>query len=480
MSLPNIFIIVTDSARAFDSGSGDDRERPQFYDSLTDFTYCPYAYCSAPSSVMSGAALLASKDAYMISRNYDDFRFGSGIGTSNLEALRNLGYDTHGFFVARELREKLGPLTGITGMSMQEYLKFSDRMWSNKDLNQVIDDFLTKKKDASAPLFSLIWNNIRHDADISRNLYDLVDILKDHNYWEDSIIFFLSDHGYPTADKGITPEGLKRDKKTHDLWMTEDNIRIPFYFKTPFDEASVIKERVSTLDIFPTILSVLGQQPDLSGTNAVSITSLNNNRIEELRNRFIRVDSRFIGQSDRKTALIRGNIKLVKDYDNGLDTFFQLFSHVEEKEVRVSGVVKDEFIEEYNIRESHAFRFQYLQKIKKMDGCEISHVVLYSGDDEMRMEIRDFFSLKENQLYSKIHNIWKLFSTKTLIVNSKSVFLRILMLFLPCKSLRIPNAEEQVVLRWSIYRYIRAIRLTLPYARREPRYVWIRIREFIK
>ena len=34
--------------------------------------------------------------------------------------------------------------------------------------------------------------------------------------------YFTQDHGYPTKDKG-TPEGLK-DNKTHDLWLTEDNI----------------------------------------------------------------------------------------------------------------------------------------------------------------------------------------------------------------------------------------------------------------
>ena len=34
MSKPNLFIIITDSARAF-SGSGDDRKKPDFYDSLT-------------------------------------------------------------------------------------------------------------------------------------------------------------------------------------------------------------------------------------------------------------------------------------------------------------------------------------------------------------------------------------------------------------------------------------------------------------
>ena len=53
MSKPNLFIIITDSARAFNSGSGDDREKPDFYDSLTGegFKNIPSFYTSAPSSV---------------------------------------------------------------------------------------------------------------------------------------------------------------------------------------------------------------------------------------------------------------------------------------------------------------------------------------------------------------------------------------------------------------------------------------------
>ena len=75
---PDIFIIVTDSARAFFSNSNDDRERPDFYDSLVDFNYCKNAYASAPSSVMSRASMISSLDSYMTSRNYDDFQFDNG------------------------------------------------------------------------------------------------------------------------------------------------------------------------------------------------------------------------------------------------------------------------------------------------------------------------------------------------------------------------------------------------------------------
>ena len=480
MDLPNIFVIVTDSARAFDSGSGDDRERPHFYDSLTDFTFCPYAYCSAPSSVMSGAALLASTDAYMISRNYDDFRFGSGIGASNLEALRDLGYVTNGFFVARELREKLGPLTGISGMGQQKSLKYSDRMWSNASLNEVVDNFLILNKDIEVPQFNLIWNNIRNDTNINKNLYDLVDIIKKHDLWEDSLIFFLSDHGYPTADKGITPEGLKRDKKTHDLWMTEDNIRIPFYFKSSFDNHGLIPERVSTLDIFPTILSVLGQNSESFECKGISLSTLNRNRSKQLRNRFIRVDSRFIGQSDRKTALINKDIKMVKDYDNGSNTFYHIDKEYGEKEIHLPKASQEKFFNELTKREGEAFRFQYLQKIKRINSDRIEKIVLFSGDDELIRSLMDYFHIDRDQIQSELNGLSDLFNRGTLIMNHPSFLLRMLSNILPFAELMVPDADEQVVLKWTISRYVRAVILALPYAKREPKYIWIRIKELVR
>ena len=91
MSKPNLFIIITDSARAFNSGSGDDREKPDFYDSLTGegFKNIPSFYTSAPSSVMSGAAILTSLDSYITSKNYDDFRFNKDLNYNYFLSWKN-------------------------------------------------------------------------------------------------------------------------------------------------------------------------------------------------------------------------------------------------------------------------------------------------------------------------------------------------------------------------------------------------------
>ena len=199
---------------------------------------------------MSGASIISSVDAYMISRNYDNFRFNNTFKINNIENIKSLGYDCKGFFVARELREKLGKIVGIDYVNLPSNLKFSNRMWKNEDLNIYFDNYLESKSKINKPLFNIIWNNIRFDYNISKNLDDLKNILIKHGKWDNSIIFYLSDHGYPTKDKGITPEGLKRDNKTHDLWLTEDNIRIPFYFKTPYDNSYKINENVAATDIF--------------------------------------------------------------------------------------------------------------------------------------------------------------------------------------------------------------------------------------
>ena len=55
-----------------------------------------------------------------------------------------------------------------------------------------------------------------------------------NGYSHQNTIFILcSDHGYPDKSKGITPETLKKKNMTHDVFMTDDNIMIPFLISLP-------------------------------------------------------------------------------------------------------------------------------------------------------------------------------------------------------------------------------------------------------
>ena len=77
---PNIIWVVTDSARNFSTGGLDDRDRPDFFDTISDeFVNFENTVTSAPSSVMSGACMLTGMNSYYIGRNYDDFRYEEGV-----------------------------------------------------------------------------------------------------------------------------------------------------------------------------------------------------------------------------------------------------------------------------------------------------------------------------------------------------------------------------------------------------------------
>ena len=481
MPKPDIFIIVTDSARAFFSNSGDDREKPEFYNQLDNFVECKRAYCSAPSSVMSGASIISSVDAYMISRNYDNFRFNNTFKINNIENIKSLGYDCKGFFVARELREKLGKIVGIDYVNLPSNLKFSKRMWKNEDLNIYFDNYLESKSKINKPLFNIIWNNIRFDYNISKNLDDLKNILIKHGKWDNSIIFYLSDHGYPTKDKGITPEGLKRDNKTHDLWLTEDNIRIPFYFKTPYDNSYKINENVAATDIFPTIYDVLGLNFENKYSSSVSLTSKNKNRSLQLSNRSIRVDSRFIGQTQRKTAIINGYHKLVFDHDKSNYNFYELSDDYNfEQEISTKKNIQQSLLESYSKKEIKALDFQY--------DCQFAKTILkdknvfYGDYDKYLLKYLSNNGVKNIEKANGFIKPLLILKSNSIFINlsfKKNFFSKIISIFLG-KNLHINLVSNQEVLKWNLKRFYLAFKTSIPFLISEPSYLLVRIKEIIK
>lgn len=483
ISYPDIFIIVTDSARAYNSNSDDDREKPTYYDSLENFVYCTNAYTSAPSSVMSGAAMISSLDSYMVSRNYDNFRFNNSFDINNIDTITQFGYKTQGFFVARELREKIGKLVGLDNKNKLSSQNFYDRMWCNSDLNGVVDKYLNDNSKSEKPLFNLIWNNIRHDYKISDHLKDLENIIKKYNRWDDSIIFILSDHGYPAKDKGITPEGLKRDNKTHDLWMTEDNVRIPFYFKTPKDKSFKISKNVSTIDIFPTIFDLIGKKPKLKFSNGVSLSSNNNKRDEQLSGRFLRVDSRFIGQPMRKTAILYQNNKLVKNHDDNLISLFKL----DKNDITFEEEINDKKLltkmtKAYIRNEQNALRFQYSTQLNLAKNRYRRFVL--GNFDKSLIEYLKFEKINYigfNRL-SGFEKFKLLFNRNACFINvpryNKTTlrFIRIV----SKKFIYVNLVSDQEVIKWGFKRLYLAIKNTLPFVINEPKYLYVRIKEFVK
>jgi hypothetical protein len=412
---PNIIWVVTDSARNFSTGGLDDRDRPKFFDEIAgDFVNFENTVTSAPSSVMSGSCMLTGMNSYYIGRNYDDFRYEEGAFPNLASILRKDGYETQGIFVAREMREKIAPFIGhVEKKHWPKKLSHSQRMWTNEDANKILDNFLSRREE-NKPLFLMLWNNIRHDYNISTNLENLVTTLKDKNYYDNSIIIFCADHGYPHPRRGFTPEYLKREGLTHDLMLGDDNILIPLLIKTPDSVPRNVKEQVGTIDLFPTIIDYLEIQSyegmNSYPQNGVSLRALikNNENSEFFNKRSIRCDCRFFGQSQRKTAIRQGQYKYVYSHDDNLEEFYDVIYDPSEDESLLSMEKYQDKINElraiFKKEESLANDFQekYITKkfVKTLSAYKLSKNLIIFSLQESQINDRIISALNDTEEFS--------------------------------------------------------------------------------
>ena len=377
LSRPNIIWIVTDSARNFSTGGLDDRDRPDFFDTISDeFVNFENTVTSAPSSVMSGGCMLTGMNSYYIGRNYDDFRYEEGAFPNLATILRHHDYENQGIFVAREMREKIAPFMGHVGKeAWPKDVGHSQRMWKNETANDVLENYLAKRV-AEKPLFLMLWNNIRHDLNISNNLDTLVKSLKKHGYYDNSVIIFCADHGYPHPRRGFTPENLKRQGLTHDLMLGDDNILIPLLIKAPGCVPSNVNEQVGTIDLFPTILDYAGIDSysgkdsfPQSGASLKPLLAQSGNK-ETFKDRSIRCDCRFFGQSQRKTAIRQGQFKYVYSHDDSVEEFYDIgFDPLEDVSLAGKEEYRDkisELREIFLMEEAKANEFQEQYIAKKL------------------------------------------------------------------------------------------------------------------
>jgi arylsulfatase A-like enzyme/Tfp pilus assembly protein PilF len=101
------------------------------------------------------------------------------------------------------------------------------------------------------------------DAEIGR----LIGALRARNLMDDTLIVFVGDHG----------EGLgEHDEETHLDLIYDSTMRVPLIFSCArmFGEGGVVRERVAGLvDVFPTLLDLLGIDHDREGLDGVDILS---------------------------------------------------------------------------------------------------------------------------------------------------------------------------------------------------------------
>jgi len=106
------------------------------------------------------------------------------------------------------------------------------------------------------PPFSRLYKDRLYDGEIAyadSALANFVAYLKQHGWYDNSLIIVVGDHG----------EGLgEHHEQTHGIFLYDSTLHVPLIFKLPGRKTGkVIRSQVGTTDILPTVLDVLNVPP---------------------------------------------------------------------------------------------------------------------------------------------------------------------------------------------------------------------------
>ena len=326
----NFVWIMIDSVRRHKT-VGDDRSRLEYMDvfskSAVEFKNC---VTSAPSTLMSLSASLTGIPSYFLAQNYRDFQFNTDFFFTFNKLLKKNGYNTDRAVIMHpEVRLKLKQFDPLPKKYWPKKYKHID-WFNNKMIFKTLKNSLKilNEEDVKNPSFWFVDYNCRNDKNISNIVGDTIKLFEDYGHHENNTVFLISsDHGYPNPNTSINPEYLNLNKMTHDVFMTDDNIMIPFLLKYPkCSKGLKINDLVSTLDLFPTLIELLNLEvkPEyqIKHYGHSLLNFINNTTV--LPQRFIRCDARWQGQPGRLSAIRSENHKYVYDHDHEKGELFDI------------------------------------------------------------------------------------------------------------------------------------------------------------
>ena len=218
----------------------------------------------------------------------------------------------------------------------------------------------------------MLWFDCREDPLTSQYVEESINIFKKYNFYNDSIIFLTSDHGYPDPNSGLTKKTMKGIG--HDMIVTDDNIQIPLYLKYPNCSPKKVYSLVSNVDFAPTVLDLLKiDQNELSkfseGKSMLQTIKNENNKI--VNDRTIRIDTRLFSQDNRITALRTKEFKFINYVDQKKHELYDL--NIDKNEVspldttqEKNKKILDKFISKFNEYEKKINGYHKNQIIKNL------------------------------------------------------------------------------------------------------------------
>ena len=436
----NIVWIFVDSVRRY--YSDDDRSRLKIMDKFKEKSIeFKEVVTSAPSTVMSISAMMTGCHAYLLGTNYNDFRFDRNAFPTLTSILKKEKWDCKAVLMHPDIREKLTCLDLYPRRKWPKNYTHG-KWWSNSDILNFLKKVLPRENKNNEPSknFWFIDYNCRKDPQISEKVEDTLNLFYENGYSHQNTIFILcSDHGYPDKSKGITPESLKKSNMTHDVFMTDDNIMIPFLISFPDCKQNIhFNTQISTINILPTILEYLNLKiPSSNIKYANSFLSIiqngeNNNFFET----YARCDARFLGQSKRVCCIRNKKYKMIYSYDENKFRYNKI-NNLDEYEIKDKNIKNifnghQKFLKKTDNLALEMFRRKYLKKIKKIlikfSKQKKINIYLYSNAIETFnksiIELINYDLSKERKisLVFESYNKQKISFDKNIINNKKSNF----------------------------------------------------------
>lgn len=329
MKKPHLFWILIDSARNYETDQ-DMRGLPK---AVVDFgkegIYFKNVITSAPSTLQSISSMMTSSPSYLMSRSYNNFRGKFSCFDYFPDMLRENGYDVIGAIYFKHGREVMSDMFGLLKNKFYpKGLSHSKEVWTNQDIYNLFSEVMAKH-DWEKPTMTYLHFNVRVDDNVSDIVNQVLEDIKAKGLYDKSVILMNSDHGYPDADKGYDFEAGLREGWGHDKYMTNDNILTPLVIRHPEMAPKQIEESIATIDIVPTLCSMMGI-PLSNKFHGVDVLQSG----VDLTNRLIRTDNRYVGQSPSFHAYTKGDQKVIvyrepgKEDDN---SFYDLKSDPKEK-----------------------------------------------------------------------------------------------------------------------------------------------------
>lgn len=322
MNKYNLIWIVIDSVRSYRTGV-DDRDRldvmDKFGEEAIEFTN---AFASAPSSALSASTMFTGLPACFISRHFNDWDFDEQKITSVQKLLMDQGCPLYTIFDSREGRRMMRKL--IHPLPSKYYPKGISHgsWWTNKECTDILEHVLNSTNQ-DFPACYTMWYDCRRDPYTSNEVERALEILKKYRIYDNSIIIMCSDHGYPDPSTGLTEETMK--KYSHDVIITDDNIKVPLLLKYPgCPEGVKIDEVIGTIDLFPTVCDLLGlpQQNQEFNYKGQSLLPLINK--QDFTPAVVRTDTRLNLAACRVTSLRSNKYKYVYYWDESIEELYDL------------------------------------------------------------------------------------------------------------------------------------------------------------